>query len=219
MGAISTHLSRKTELWWKREKKVEEGKDWQAQTDREWRLKWQRDKQAGAQREWGGEKWTAAMKQETEKRWREGQADSSSYQTRVDSPWGTPARNATDKKRKNKTDIRYELKQNRKERQSKWADGAGVWEAGAAGAARFPGLAVRFGSHRGSSLKMEDQTTRTTSLSKHGDEREQEQPTAPWNEYECFIRLWNDKTHWTRLNTSQNRCCDIHASSCQSQLD
>lgn len=56
-------------------KSREEGKDWQAQTDREWRLKWQRDKQAGVQREWGGEKWTAAMKQETKKRQRERQTD------------------------------------------------------------------------------------------------------------------------------------------------
>ena len=60
-------------------KSREEGKDWQAQTDREWRLKWQRDKQAGVQREWGGEKWTAAMKQETKKRQRERQTDRQTY--------------------------------------------------------------------------------------------------------------------------------------------
>ncbi len=49
-------------------KSREEGKEWQEQTDPEWRLKWQKDKLVGVQREWGGEKWTAVMKQETKKR-------------------------------------------------------------------------------------------------------------------------------------------------------
>ena len=116
MGAIKTHLGRKTEPWWKR--KVER----RGKTDRhrqtEWRLKWQKDMEAGVQREWGGEKWTAAMKQETKKRQRERQTDRqgdiSSYQTHVDSPWGPPHHMATDKRGGNKTDIRYEQKESRK---------------------------------------------------------------------------------------------------------
>ena len=103
-------------------KSREEGKDWQAQTDREWRLKWQRDKQAGVQREWGGEKWTAAMKQETKKRQRERQTDRQTYrqtdryleqhyQTQVNSPRGPPAFMAADKRRGSKTDVKYEQRE------------------------------------------------------------------------------------------------------------
>lgn len=55
------------------------------------------------------------------------QTDISSYQTLVDSPWGTPAHVAADKSGRNKTDIRYEQKQSRQEeRQSKYADRGGV---------------------------------------------------------------------------------------------